>query len=209
MEIKAVIFDMDGVLIEAKDWHYEALNRALSLFGMEISRYDHLVTYDGLPTTKKLEMLSLERGLPTDLHKFINEMKQQYTMEIVYAKCKPRFYHEYALSKLKLDGYKMACCSNSIRNTVEIMLEKASLLDYMEFLISAQDVLHPKPHSQMYDTAITKMGLRPKECLIVEDNENGIKAAIASGAHVLKVKSVEEVNYQNITTEIARIKGLQ
>jgi beta-phosphoglucomutase-like phosphatase (HAD superfamily) len=209
MEIKAVIFDMDGVLIEAKDWHYEALNRALFLFGMEISRYDHLVTYDGLPTTKKLEMLSLERGLPVDLHKFINEMKQQYTMEIVYAKCKPRFYHEYALSKFKLEGYKMAVCSNSIRNTVEVMLEKASLIDYMEFLISTQDVLHPKPHSQMYDTAIEKLGLIPKECLIVEDNENGIKAAIASGAHVLKVKSVEEVNYHNITAEISRIEGLQ
>ncbi len=209
MEIKAVIFDMDGVLIEAKDWHYEALNRALSLFGMEISRYDHLVTYDGLPTTKKLEMLSLERGLPVDLHQFINEMKQQYTMEIVYAKCKPRFYHEYALSKLKLEGYKMAVCSNSIRNTVEVMLEKASLIDYMEFLISTQDVLHPKPHSQMYDTAIAKLGLLPKECLIVEDNENGIKAATASGAHVLKVKSVEEVNYHNIVAEIERIEGLQ
>ena len=62
--IKAIIFDMDGVLIEAKDWHYEALNKALSLFGYEISRYDHLVTYDGLPTSKKLEMLSMERGLP-------------------------------------------------------------------------------------------------------------------------------------------------
>lgn len=209
MEIKAVIFDMDGVLIEAKDWHYEALNRALSLFGMEISRYDHVVTYDGLPTTKKLEMLSLERGLPVDLHEFINEMKQQYTMEIVYAKCKPRFYHEYALSKLKLEGYKMAVCSNSIRNTVEVMLEKASLIDYMEFLISTQDVLHPKPHSQMYDTAIAKLGLMPSECLIVEDNENGIKAATASGAHVLKVKSVEEVNYHNIIAEISRIKGLQ
>lgn len=200
---------MDGVLIEAKDWHYEALNRALSLFGMEISRYDHVVTYDGLPTTKKLEMLSLERGLPVDLHEFINEMKQQYTMEIVYAKCKPRFYHEYALSKLKLEGYKMAVCSNSIRNTVEVMLEKASLIDYMEFLISTQDVLHPKPHSQMYDTAIAKLGLMPSECLIVEDNENGIKAATASGAHVLKVKSVEEVNYHNIIAEISRIKGLQ
>jgi len=51
-KIKAIIFDMDGVLIEAKDWHYEALNKALRLFGMEISRYDHLVTYDGLPTKK-------------------------------------------------------------------------------------------------------------------------------------------------------------
>jgi len=208
MKIKAIIFDMDGVLIEAKDWHYEAMNRALRLFGMEISRYDHLVTYDGLPTKKKLEMLSLERGLPVGLHQFINEMKQQYTMEIVYARCRPKFYHEYALSKLKLDGYKMAVCSNSIRNTVEVMLQKASLINYMEFLISNQDVEYPKPHSQMYDTAIKRLGIVPNECLILEDNENGIKAAISSCAHVLKVESVEAVNYQNICTEISRIEGL-
>ncbi len=48
--IKAVVFDMDGVLIDAREWHYEALNRALGLFGYEITRYDHLSTYDGLPT---------------------------------------------------------------------------------------------------------------------------------------------------------------
>ena len=84
MTIKAIIFDMDGVLIEAKDWHYEALNQALELFGYKISRYDHLVTFDGLPTKKKLEMLSMERGLPKGLHKFINHMKQIYTMEHVY-----------------------------------------------------------------------------------------------------------------------------
>ena len=208
MKIKAVVFDMDGVLIEAKDWHYEAMNRALSLFGIEISVICHLVTYDGLPTKKKLEMLSLERGLPVGLHQFISEMKQQYTMEIVYARCKPRFNHEYALSKLKLEGYKMAVCSNSIRNTVEVMLRKASLIDYMEFLISNQDVEFSKPHSQMYDTAIKRLGIKPEECLILEDNENGIKAAIASGAHVLKVESVEAVNYQNITAEIARIGSL-
>ena len=60
MAIKAILFDMDGVLIEAKEWHYEALNRALSLFGCPISRYDHLQTFDGLPTLKKLELLSLD-----------------------------------------------------------------------------------------------------------------------------------------------------
>lgn len=53
--IKAVLFDMDGVLIDAKDWHYEALNKALGLFGLGISRYDHLHTFDGLPTNVKLE----------------------------------------------------------------------------------------------------------------------------------------------------------
>jgi HAD superfamily hydrolase (TIGR01509 family) len=209
MQIKAIVFDMDGVLIEAKDWHYDAMNKALRLFGMEISRYDHLVTYDGLPTKKKLEMLSLERGLPRALHEFINKMKQQYTMEIVYAQCKPRFYHEYALSKLKLDGYKMAVCSNSIRNTVEVMLHKASLIDYLEFTLSNQDVNYPKPHSQMYDLAIDKLGVLPEECLILEDNENGIKAAIASGAHVLKIDNIEAVNYYEITNEITRIESLR
>ena len=201
-KIKAIIFDMDGVLIEAKDWHYEALNKALGLFGMEISRYDHLVTYDGLPTKKKLEILSLERSLPKGLHKFINDMKQQYTMEIVYAKCKPRFYHEYALSKLKQEGYKMAVCSNSIKKTIEVMLERASILHYFDFFLSNQDVKNPKPDAEIYIKAIEKLGLTPKECMIVEDNEKGIKAAKASGANVMIVDSVEEVNYENIKKHI-------
>lgn len=201
-KIKAVIFDMDGVLIEAKDWHYEALNKALNLFGMEISRYDHLVTYDGLPTRKKLEMLSRERGLPQDLHTFVNDMKQQYTMEIVYARCKPTFHHEYALSRLKNSGYKMAVCSNSIRNTIEIMMEKAALKNNFEFYISNQDVTNGKPDPEMYNKAIEKLGFSPKECMIVEDNENGIKAARASGAWVMEVDAVEDVNYQNLQHHI-------
>ncbi|WDT80250.1 MAG: HAD hydrolase-like protein [Candidatus Manganitrophus sp.] len=117
-KIKAVIFDMDGVLIDARDWHYEALNKALNLFGMEISRYDHLVTYDGLPTKKKLEMLTIERGLPRRLHSFINDMKQQYTMELVHTRCKPTFNHQFALSRLRADGYRMAVCSNAIRKSI-------------------------------------------------------------------------------------------
>ena len=201
-KIKAVIFDMDGVLIEAKDWHYEALNKALELFGMGISRYDHLVTYDGLPTKKKLEMLTHERGLPKGLHAFINDMKQQYTMEIVYAHCKPVFYHEYALSRLKNEGYCMAVCSNSIRNTIEVMMQKASLGQYLDFYVSNQDVKNGKPDPEMYNKAIERMGLEPKECIIVEDNENGIKAARASGANVMIVNSVEDVNYENIDKHI-------
>lgn len=205
-KIKAIIFDMDGVLIEAKDWHYEALNRALGLFGLEISRYDHLVTYDGLPTKKKLQMLSLERGLSKKLHTFINDMKQIYTMEIVYAKCKPVFHHQYALSRLKHEGYRLAVGSNSIRKTVEVMMEQAKLMEYIEFFLSNQDVLQPKPHPEIYTTTIERLGLAPEECLIVEDNEHGIKAAQASGAHLLKVESVDEVNYQNI---VARIRSVE
>lgn len=201
-KIKAVIFDMDGVLIDAKEWHYEALNRALSLFGMEISRYDHLVTYDGLPTRKKLEMLTLERGLPAELHEFINELKQQYTMEMVYTKCKPNFTHQYALSRLKLMGYGIAVCSNSVRESVELMMKKADLLRHLDFFYSNQDVVNPKPDPEMYLNAILKLALDPAQCVIVEDNPNGILAAQRSGANVMQVSSVDEVNLENILANI-------
>jgi len=206
MKIKAIIFDMDGVLIDAKDWHYESLNKALGIFGNEISRYDHLVTFDGLPTKKKLEMLSLEGGFPNGLHSFVNDLKQQYTMDIVYSKCKPVFQHQYALSKLKNSGYNLAVCSNSIRNTIETMMEKSGLAPYLDFIISNQDVKHGKPDPEMYNKAISKLELKPNECLIVEDNENGIKAALASGANLLKVENPNDVHYYNI---INRIKELE
>jgi beta-phosphoglucomutase len=207
VNIKGIIFDMDGVLIDAKDWHYEALNKALNLFGMAIPRYDHLVTYDGLPTKQKLEMLSLEKGLPRGLHKFINKMKQQYTQELIQMHCKPNFKHEYALSRLKQENYKMVVCSNSIRNTVEVMLEKAHIIMYFDFFLSNEDVVKSKPNPEMYISAINRMGLSPQECLVLEDNDNGIKAAIASNAHLLKINSVSDVNYSNIRDKIKELES--
>lgn len=204
-KIKAVIFDMDGVLIDAKEWHYEALNKALGLFGLEISRYDHLVAYDGLPTKRKLEMLSTERSLPVELHDFINEMKQKYTMEIVHTKCKPSFHHEYALSRLQHEGYRLAVASNSIRNTVQVMMEKSALMGYLDFFLSNQDVKAGKPDPEIYTKAIARLGLEPQECLIVEDNERGIQAAVASGALVMQVDDVNDVTYHNILRNIMRL----
>jgi HAD superfamily hydrolase (TIGR01509 family) len=196
--IKAVVFDMDGVLIEAKDWHYEALNRALRLFGMEITRHEHLTTYDGLPTRRKLEMLSAEKGLPRSLHSFLNEMKQIYTVELVHNLCRPTFTHEYALSRLKAEGYKLGVASNSVRNTVELMMGKAALDVHLDLQLSNEDVKLPKPHPDIYLLAMEKLGVAPSETLIVEDNEHGIRAARASGAHVMTVQRVEDVNYAAI-----------
>lgn len=205
--IKAIIFDMDGVLIDAKDWHYQALNKALAHFGMQISRQDHLCTYDGLPTRRKLEILSAERGLSRQLHTFINDLKQQYTLEIVYTSCKPVFFHHYALTHLKHQGYKLVVCSNSIHKTVEIMMEKSGLADYLDFFLSNEDVEFPKPHPEIYNKAIARLGLHPEECLIIEDNINGIKAAQASGAHVMEVVSVDDVNLENINRHLKMINA--
>ena len=77
-------------------------------------------------------------------------------------------------------------------------MERSNLKQYLEVLLSNQDVKNGKPDPEIYLTCCARLGLAPQECLIVEDNPNGIKAAYDSGAHVLEVQTVYDVNYQNI-----------
>lgn len=203
--IRAVLFDMDGVLIDAKDWHYEALNRALDLFGLPIDRQAHLSTFDGLPTRRKLTLLSQTQGLPVGLHSLLNDLKQAYTMELTYGRCRPTFHHQFALSRLKNDGQQIAVCSNSIRATVETMMRLSALVEYLDLIVSNEDVSAPKPDPEMYSKAMERLGRAPHECLIVEDNEHGVQAARASGGHVLVVGSVGDVTYERVAGEIDRI----
>ncbi len=202
-EIKAVVFDMDGVLIDAREWHYEALNRALGLLGYEITRYEHLSTFDGLPTRRKLQMLTLERGLPAELHSFVNSLKQQFTLEFVATRCKPVFQHQYALAKLKEAGYALGVASNSVRRTIDEMMERSDLMRYLDVVVSNEDVTKGKPDPEMYIKAMADLGVRPEETVVVEDNENGVKAATAAGAHVLVVDGPEDVALDAILARIA------
>lgn len=207
--IRGVLFDMDGVLIDAKDWHYEALNDVLDLFGMAINRDAHLATFDGLPTRYKLEMLSKSRGLPRSLHTFINTLKQERTAEIATARCRPVFQHRFALQQLKARGMKMAVCSNSVRQSVELMMRLSDLLPQLDLVVSNEDVSKAKPDPEMYTAAMTRLDLKPEETLILEDNEHGIAAARASGAHVMIVGSPDDVLYAKIDQRIGEINGAQ
>lgn len=207
-KIKAVIFDMDGVLIDAKDWHYEALNRALDHFGYTpISRNDHLSRFDGLSTKKKLTMHFQTKDLTTEEHEEIDQKKQELTFSLIEKKCLPHQPHVEMLEKLKEEGYKMAVCSNSIRKTVEMMLSKSGILHYFDFYLSNQDVKNSKPDPEMYDVAITRMGLTPKEALICEDNVRGIEAAIKSNAFVLEIGTINDVHYDNVRGAINKIES--
>ena len=191
---------MDGVLIDAKEWHYEAFNNALFHFGYHISRESHLSTFDGLPTREKLLMLTKAINLPSGLHEVLNELKQTYTLEISYQKCKPTFNHQYALSRLSRDGFKIAVCSNSVKQTVELLMKLSSLDDYLDLVISSQDVKCGKPDPEMYLKAMDILQVHPHECLILEDNENGMQAAISSGGHLMKIGVPSDVTYDNIMT---------
>jgi len=205
-KIKAVLFDLDGVLIDATEWHYEALNKALSLFGYEIDRDSHVSQFNGLPTKKKLEMLSNQKGLPQSLHDFINKMKQKYTGEIIFNKCRPSFEKQLMLSKLKSKGHKVAVCSNSIRSSIGLMLEKSGLMPFIDFYIGNDEGLTPKPDPAVYLEAMNRLNLKPEEVVIVEDAPQGIAAAKASGANVCEVSGFNEVDYSRITNFIKQVE---
>lgn len=204
--ISCVLFDLDGVLVDATEWHYEALNRALCLFGFDISRYEHLSGYNGLPTRKKLEMLSVEKGLPSALHATLSRLKQIYTRDEVLTRCRPVFEKEYMLSRLRKEGYRLAVCSNSIRESLQMMVHQSGLDEYFDFLVSNEDVSRPKPDPEIYTTAISRMGVSPSESLIVEDAPHGIEAARRSGAHLCQVSGFADVEYFRIRAAIDRVE---
>ena len=206
-KIKAVIFDLDGVLLDAREWHFEALNKALDIFGIEITLNEHLEFYDGLPTRVKLKKLSEIKGLPYNLHDLINNLKQRFTSDLIHTKCSPYFAHEFLMSKLKQNNIKMAVASNSVSKTVTLAMNYTNLGKFMEFCLSNEDVKKPKPDPEIYNTAINKLGFNPKEVLIIEDNFNGIKAAKASGGHLLEVGSIEEVTLNNVISRIKEIEN--
>ena len=203
-KIKLIIFDLDGVLVEAKNIHYEALNEALG-DKYAISWNEHLSTYDGLKTTQKLDMLSEKKGLPIDIHSDIWENKQQLTLDKLRA-LKPNVDLIQTMNLLVSEGYKIAVCSNSIRKTCLTVLSKLGIMEFMDLVISNEDVKNGKPHPEMYWKAISMMSCLPEETLIIEDSPYGLLAAARSKSHILRVKNTKETTYRNIDNKLKQIE---
>ncbi len=193
MKPEAIVFDMDGTLVDAKLWHFEALNHALGIFGHGISMSDHLDRFDGLPTRVKLEMLSREEGLPSDLFAIISEVKHEFTLRIISRNCFPRIEQLLMFNWLKQKGVKVAVATNSVRRTAETMLESAGVLSYLDALVTNEDVREPKPSPEIYEFSAAALGVKTDTCLVVEDHPYGIRAAVAAGCQVIKVEEVEQV----------------
>jgi HAD superfamily hydrolase (TIGR01509 family) len=204
-KIKLVIFDLDGVLVDAKNIHFDALNKAL---GEEyaIEWNEHLSLYDGLKTNQKLEMLTQRKGLPVKKHKEVWDNKQKYTLEAL-TKLKSSVQLQVCMSTLVNQGYKIAVCSNSIRKTVLTVLSKLEIIEYMDLIISNEDVKNSKPHPEMYWKAISMMSCLPEETLIVEDSPYGLLAASRAKAHILRVAHPKDVIYNNIYKKLEEINS--
>jgi beta-phosphoglucomutase-like phosphatase (HAD superfamily)/dTDP-glucose pyrophosphorylase len=206
--IKLVIFDLDGVLVEARHIHYEAMNRALASVDSKyvIGKEEHLAKYDGLSTRKKLSMLTKEKGLPKESYNKVWTNKQTFTQDVIKDTISSSdILHvdiRNALLLLKSKGYKVYCCSNSIRSSVKLMLCRAGYIEWIDEYFSNEDVKNPKPHPEMYMQAMVHAGMSPRETLIIEDSHIGRRAAHESGAHVMGVQGLKDVTPLNIVNSI-------
>ena len=204
--IKLIIFDLDGVLVQAKNMHFDALNEALSEVnpGYKIDWSEHLNKYDGLKTFQKLNLLSKEKGLPTEIHKEVWERKQHLTLSKL-STIEPNQQLIDTVVHLYNEGFKLAVCSNSIRRTCLTVLSKLQLIEYLDLIISNEDVKNGKPHPEMYWKAISMMSCLPEETLIIEDSPYGLLAASRSKSYILRVKNPTEVTTKNIMNKIKSI----
>lgn len=206
--IKLIVFDLDGVLIDSCDTHFESLNLALDSLGLDeykISYKTHLQTYNGKPTMEKLKILAREKNLPEKYFQSIWKAKQEKTKEIIN-----NYTVDHRLVKilkqLKEDGYLLFCASNSIRSTLSTTLSRLGLLEYMDYIISSEDVVNPKPHPEIYLKCFEKANLLPTQCLIIEDSPIGKLSAYQSCGSVLEVNNPADITYNNIKTKILEIE---
>lgn len=197
--IETILFDLDGVLVDATEIHYNALNNALEeVAGFRISRSDHIEIYNGLPTKTKLnKLVDLER-ITHEQIEAIYGLKQKYTMQQIKSLLTYDREKVLMLKMLKEDGYQVGCVTNAIGQTAIEMLTRTGQLEYMDVFINNQDVIHCKPNPAPYLMAMSVLGVSPKKTLIVEDSEKGFMSATSANAHVMKVDGPHEVTYENI-----------
>ena len=202
---KLIIFDLDGVLVEAKKIHYDTLNTALWEIAQSnkyvITEAEHLSIYDGLKTNQKLELLTKNKGLAPNTYTTVWNRKQQLTIEAI-SELQPDLEKIELFKELRNRGYKLAVASNSIRRSVLVMLAKIGIIEFMDLIISNEDVKNSKPHPEMYWKAMSMMGCLPEETLIVEDSPHGLLAASRSRANILRVNSSKDLVLSKIISKL-------
>ena len=153
--------------------------------------------YDGLPTKRKLEILNEEKGLDKKFFKEIWEEKQTRTIEVL-DEIDIRIEGITELVKEVSKDYMVMVASNSIRSTVEKMLQKIDVINDVDYFVSNDDVKFPKPYPEMYWQCMLKAGVTPKQTVIIEDSFVGRKGALDSGANLFAVKNPRDLVEKNL-----------
>ena len=187
VSLKAVVFDVDGVLVQSMERHYEAYRKAFSTIDVEI-RKEEVFENEGRRSREVIESLAKARdlGLPMEKLESLNRLKQA-----TFASFGPLPLYPGArelVEKLKDRGLLVAAVTGTARANVDNHFQ-GGFADRFDVIVTADDVTRTKPDPEPYLSALSKLGLRPEEALVVENATLGVRAAKAAGIRVVAVTS--------------------
>jgi beta-phosphoglucomutase len=201
--IKHIIFDLDGVLLDAVEIHQIAFIEAYNkITKKELSIEQHFNELNGLPTKTKLEKLGI---FDQSIVEKISGLKQELTLRELH-KINEDIELLGICAILKTKKYKLSCASNSIRDTVYVALRRLGILRFFNHVVSNQDVKQPKPSPECYFQCILHNMVGVDETLVIEDSPVGAKAIELSGCYGLMVKNRAQLTLEKILEGIKYIE---
>lgn len=178
--LKAVIFDMDGVLIDSEPIHYQANKEIMSEFGFELP-YEYYKHFIGSTLTYMWDTLKKKHGIINPIPE-LNHMSESRSKEITDRDGYIKIDGANELVKMfKENGMKLAVASSSAQNIIEEVINGIELNDCFTKLVSGNSVKNPKPAPDVFLKAAAELGVEPSKCLVIEDSANGVNAAKAAG----------------------------
>lgn len=199
--IRAVLWDIDGTLLESEPAHWRAVVAVSRRHGAEIADED-LVQYVGLSMAACFRRLADRHPMPVDYDAWLEAVTDHYVERVDAVEPRAEALEHADLFAAR--GLAQACVSNSGRRVVEANLARMARPAF-RFGISRDDVVNPKPHPEPYLAAAARLGVEPAACLAVEDSPVGAAAAVAAGMRVVAWPQWEELRFDGVAVRTARL----
>ena len=190
--IKAVLFDMDGLLVDTEPLNVAVVTKVCGELGINLTSEEKHYCASGITNKKFYTELFNNRNLKFELNEILNKTFQTYD-ELLKTETKS-FSGAINLPKLLSEKYKLGLVSGSTKNQVNIVLSKLDIGNLFKVVVTADDITSSKPNPEGYLLAANKLNISSQECLVLEDGEQGVKAAKSAGMKVIGVINNSEQN---------------
>ncbi len=205
--IRAVIFDMDGVVVDTETVDFIADFNVLKSIGAVKSEKDY-VKLTGLPARHIYNRILSEKNIDADVNDLLKLREIEFEKALASKILKPSIGFNELVKKLKEKGYKVALASGSSRKKIEHVLAALKLTNAFSLVVSANDVKMNKPSPDIYIEAARRLNLGPEECIAVEDSETGVTSAKSAGLKCIAIRTKQTAE-QDLSAADAVIGSLK
>lgn len=184
-KIAAVIFDMNGVIVDDEPLHEKAFKKTFEELGYSLSSEEYLEIFAGRTDKAGFELAFKRKSIKADIKECLKRKSYHYQM-LAKNNLKP-FPGIIVFICAAYNNYPIALASSSFLKEIDVVLTTFGIREMFKVIVSCEDVKHGKPHPEMYITTAQRLGVNPLNCLVIEDSQNGILAAKAAKMKCLAV----------------------